>query len=172
MRLLNITHLDVDVAPHGVQDVVAADGERVTIAGDDPDHQVRPGDLEAGGQRRRAAVDGVEAVGVHVVGRAARAADAADEDDVLARVAEVGHDPLRLGQDGVVAAARAPAHFLVGDEVLARELERLGAAVAGASVRRSSVTPPRRGAAARPSSTSGTGKGLPRTRLRPTASTR
>ena len=75
--------LDVDVAAHRVEDVVAADRERVAVAGDDPDHEVRPGGLEAGRERRRPAVDRVEAVGVHVVRQPARAADAADEDDVL-----------------------------------------------------------------------------------------
>ena len=76
--------LDVDVPPHRVEDVVAADRERVAVAGDHPDHELRAGELEAGGDRRRPAVDRVEAVGVHVVREAAGAADPADEDDVLA----------------------------------------------------------------------------------------
>ena len=77
--------LQVDVAAQHVDQVVAADRERVAVAGDHPDRQLRPRHLEPGGDRRRAAVDGVEAVGVHVVREAARAADARDEDEVLAR---------------------------------------------------------------------------------------
>ena len=82
-----------------------------------------PGRLEPGGERRRAAVDGVEAERVHVVRQPARAADARDEDDVLLRVAEVGHHLLGLGEDRVVAAAGAPADLLVGHEVLAGQLD-------------------------------------------------
>src|SRR5204862_6132919 len=67
-------------------------------------------------------MDRVEAVGVHVVRQTAGAADATDEDDVLLREAEVGHYLLGLGEDRVVAAARAPADLLVGHEVLAGEL--------------------------------------------------
>ena len=36
-------HRDVDVAAHRVEDVVAADRQRVAVAGDDPDHQLRAG---------------------------------------------------------------------------------------------------------------------------------
>src|SRR4029079_16887444 len=46
------------------------------------------------------------------------AADAGDHHELLARDAELGEDLLHGGQDGVVAAARAPADLLVGLEVL------------------------------------------------------
>ena len=39
--------------------------------------------------------------------------------------AEVGHHLLGLGEDRVVAAARAPAHLLVGHEVLAGQRDDL-----------------------------------------------
>ncbi len=106
--------VEVDVAAQDVDQVVAADRERVAVAGDDPHRQLGPRRLEPGGDRRRAAVDGVEAVGVHVVREAARAADAGDEDEVLARDAELGQHLLHLREDRVVAAARAPADVLVG----------------------------------------------------------
>jgi hypothetical protein len=107
--LLNITIVMSTLPPHRVEDVVAPDRQRVAVAGDDPDHQLRARGLQAGGERRRAAVDRVEAVRVHVVRQPAGAADAADEDDVLLRHAEVGHLLLGLGEDRVVAAAGAPA---------------------------------------------------------------
>src|SRR3990172_36928 len=47
--------------------------------------EVGGGDGEAGRDRRRAAVDRVHPVGVHVVREARRAADAADEHDLLPR---------------------------------------------------------------------------------------
>ena len=62
-------------------------------------------------------MDRVHAVGVEVVREAARAADAGDEDDVLALEAELGQEGLHRGEDDVVAAAGAPAHLLVGGEV-------------------------------------------------------
>src|SRR5581483_2804313 len=71
--------------------------------------------------RRGAAVDRVHAVRLHVVGEARSAADPGDEDDLLAREAELGHESLDGREDGVVAAARAPTDFLVGLEVLRRE---------------------------------------------------
>src|ERR1700730_5410152 len=61
----------------------------------------------------------METVCVHVIRKAAGASDARDEDRVLARHAQLRHHLLHLSQDRVVAAPRAPAHFLVGDEVLA-----------------------------------------------------
>src|ERR1044072_5652170 len=67
---------------------------------------------------------GFEAVRVHVVGEARRAAYPRDEDYLLARDAEVGHDLLYAVQYRVVAAARAPAHLLVGGEVGLRHLDR------------------------------------------------
>jgi hypothetical protein len=109
--------LEVDVAAQGVDEVVAADGQCVAVAGDDPDGQVAAGGGESGGDGGGAAVDGVHPVGVHVVREAGAAADAGDEDDVLLGQAEFGHEALHGGEDGVVAAAGAPAHFLVGLEV-------------------------------------------------------
>ncbi len=163
--------LQVHVAAQDVQDVVAADAQGVAVTGDHPDAELGPGGLEAGGDGRRAAVDAVEAVGVHVVGQAAGAADAGDEDDVLARDAEVGHDALGLGEDRVVAAAGAPAHFLVGDEVLAGQ--DLNAASLGFLVTIASwLLPLSRPARGSWSSTSEIVNGRPVTRCRPTASTR
>ena len=110
---------DVDVAAQGVDEVVAADRQGVAVAGDDPHVEVGPGHGQPGGHRRGPAVDGVHAVGVHVIGEAGRAADAGHEDGVLAPHPELGHEHLHGGQDGVVPAARAPADLLVRGPVLA-----------------------------------------------------
>jgi hypothetical protein len=56
--------LQVDVAAQRVDQVVAADRQRVAVTGDHPDGQVGPGGGEAGGDRRGAAVDRVHPVGV------------------------------------------------------------------------------------------------------------
>jgi hypothetical protein len=74
--------------------VVAADAEAVAVAGDDPDVELGVGQLDAGRDRGRAAVDRVEAVGVHVVREAARAADAGHEHGLLLADAELGQHAL------------------------------------------------------------------------------
>ena len=109
----------VHVAAQRVDQVVAADRQRVAVTGDDPHREVLAGRGDAGRDRRRAAVDRVHAVGVEVVGEPRRAADAGDEHDVLAAQAEVGQERLDGLEHGVVAAPGAPAHLLVGGEVLA-----------------------------------------------------
>jgi len=103
--------------------VIAADRQAVAVAGDDPHVELGARDLEARRDGRRAAVDRVEAVRVHVVREPARAADAADEHRVLALHAEVRERALHRREDRVVAAARTPADILVRLHVLLRELD-------------------------------------------------
>src|SRR5215510_3831989 len=154
----------VHVAAQDVQHVVAADREPVAVTRDHEDLQLGPRHPEPGGDRRRPAVDRVEAVGVHVVREAARAADSGNEDDVLLGNPQVGHRFLDRRQDGVVAAARAPAHVLIRLEVLLRVLRRfLGLARTHALLPRSWLMA---------SWISSEASGRPRTRLKPTASTR
>src|SRR5262245_12902579 len=99
--------------------MVATDAERVAITRDDPYHQVWPTSLQTCGNSGRAAVNGVEAIGMHVVWETAGAANARDEDDFLPRHTQVGHHFLRLRQEGVIATPWAPAHFLVSDKIFA-----------------------------------------------------
>ena len=115
--------LEIHVAPEHVDHVVAADRQAVAVAGDHPHVELGARDLEARRDRRRAAVDRVEAVRVHVVREPARAADAADEHGVLALDAELRERALDRREDRVVTAARAPADVLVGLEVLLAELD-------------------------------------------------
>ena len=115
--------LEVHVAAQRMDHVVAADRQPVAVAGDHPDIELGARDLEPRRDRRRAAVDRVEAVGVHVVREPARAADAADEHGVLALDADLRERALHGREDRVVAAARAPPHVLVGLEVLLGQLD-------------------------------------------------
>src|SRR6202012_1270390 len=64
-------------------------------------------------------VNGVHAIGVHVIREPGGAADAREEHRVLAAHAEIGHEHLDGGENGVVAAARTPADLLVAGPVLA-----------------------------------------------------
>src|SRR5207244_986345 len=109
---------EVDVAAQGVDEVVAAYGERVAVARHHPDVQVGPGQGQPGGDGGGPPVDGVHPVDVHVVGEAGRAADAGDEDHVLPAHAQLGHEHLHCGEDRVVPAPRAPAHLVVAGPVL------------------------------------------------------
>src|SRR6266542_1327949 len=72
---------------------------------------------------QRVAVDGVDPVRVDVVREPRGAADAGDEDDPLARDAQLRQERLDGGQDHVVTAAGAPPDFLVGLEVLHGQLQ-------------------------------------------------
>ena len=111
-------HLDAHVAAQHVNGVIAADGKRVAVAGGDPDFEFGMRELDSRGHGRRAPVNGVKAEGVHVIGEAAGAADSGNHHELFARDAQLGENGLHGGKNGVVAAARAPANFLVGLKIL------------------------------------------------------
>ena len=113
----------IHIAAQGVDQVVAADGESVAVAGDDPNVQVRVGDGQPRCQGGRAAVDAVNAVGVHIIGEAAGTANARNKDNLLFGHAQFRHHPLHLGQNRIIAAARTPAHSLVRDKILAGQCD-------------------------------------------------
>jgi hypothetical protein len=81
-----------------VDQVVAADRERVAVAGDDPDREIGTRGREPGRDRRRAPVDRVHPVRLHVVREASRAADARDEDDLLALELSSGMNDLNAAR--------------------------------------------------------------------------
>src|SRR5271165_4652478 len=98
--------------------MVAADRQRVPIAGNHPHRQVFTGQRQTCGDRRRAAVDRVQAIGFQVIREPARAADAADEDDVLPAQSQLGQEVAHRVEDDVVTATGAPPDLLVAGEVL------------------------------------------------------
>ena len=109
--------VEVLVAAHGVDEVVAADGHRVAVAHVYPHAEGGVGEFDAGGDGAGATVDAVEAVGVDIVGDTARAADTGDHADVLFLVARLGEGGQQGGEDGVVATTGAPLHHLVALEI-------------------------------------------------------
>ena len=112
------------VAAQRVDQVVAADAQRVAVTGHDPDREVLARGRQPGRQRGPAPVDAVHPVRVHVVREAARAADAGHEHDPLGRDPELREEGLHGREHRVVAAARAPARLLVGLEVRLRQPRR------------------------------------------------
>src|SRR3546814_16592183 len=65
-------------------------------------------------ERRRTAVNRMEAIGFHIIGKARRAADAADDHGIFGRGADLGHRVLDRLHDRILAAAGTPADFLIG----------------------------------------------------------
>ena len=133
-----------------------------------PTSEVGTGHRQPGRHRRGASVDGVHPVGVHVVREPARAADAGNEHDVLARNAEARHQFLSLGQYRIIAAARTPPHRLIAGEIGPRQAGSFH--IGTFDVRRHRYDSPRSPSTA--STISVTLNGLPWTLSSPTASTR
>src|SRR5450432_4200159 len=98
--------------------VIATDRQGVAVAGDNEHGEIGPRDRESGRDGGSAAVDRMHAVGVEVIRKARRTADAGNEHHVLATQPELGQERLHRGEDRVVTAPGAPAHLLVGLEVL------------------------------------------------------
>ena len=101
-------HVEVDVASVGVDEMVSADGEAVAVAAYLPNLKVGVCHFAAGGYGSGASVNGVHAIGGHVVGQTAAASDAADDGDVLGCHAYFGHGLVQTCQEEVVAASGAP----------------------------------------------------------------
>src|ERR1035437_2193669 len=99
--------------------VVAADRQRVTIAGDHPHIEVGPGGGQTRGDGRGPPVDGVHSVSVHVIRQTSGTTDTREEHRVLTSDTEVGQKHLHRGQDGVVTTPGAPPDLLVGRPILA-----------------------------------------------------
>ena len=110
--------IDVEVTAENVEEVVPADAEAIPVPGNHPDGEVGVGDFDASSHCGRAAVDGVEAVGFHVIGETAGASDPAEDNELLLWDAEVRKGFLDGVEDGVIPASGAPADVVLGDEIL------------------------------------------------------
>ena len=64
-------NLHIDVSADNVHEVVSADGKPVAVAGNQPDVQIGPRQLQPGGECRCATVNAVDAVSVHVIRKSA-----------------------------------------------------------------------------------------------------
>ena len=106
-----VVHHDVDqvdVAAHGVHEVVAANAEAVAVAARDQHGHAVVGQLQAGGHRQRTAMQRVHAVGVDEAGKVRRAADAADRGDLVLGNLQLDQRLLHRSEHAEVAATRAP----------------------------------------------------------------
>ena len=103
-------HVEVDVTAHFVYEVVTTDGEAVAVAADLPNGHLRVGGFETGGNSTTTAVDGVEAVGIHIVRQTRATSDARDNGSVVWGYAYFSHCLMKGGENEVVATTGAPAY--------------------------------------------------------------
>ncbi len=81
--VVHTDHGDIDIAPAGMDEVVAADGRKVPVAGEDDHMQVRVCHLDTGGKRQCPSMGGVKRIGEDVPWSTGGAADAGDKDRIL-----------------------------------------------------------------------------------------
>lgn len=82
--------VEVLVTAHGMDEVVATDGHRVTVAHVHPHRKGGVGELHAGSDGTGTSVDAVETIGVNIIRYARRASDTRHHADVLLLVTCLG----------------------------------------------------------------------------------
>ena len=98
----------VEVAPAAVDEISGADTVAIAVATHRHHCELMVRELRAGGDRQRAAVQRVEAVGVDVVGRFPRTADAGNHRDSMWRDLQLKERLLDRAQDSEIATAGTP----------------------------------------------------------------
>ena len=93
---------------HGVKKVIAADAITVAVAARADDFELVVRQLDTCGDSEGPAMQGVHTVGVDITRQVRRAADAADDTDLMRPQAQVEERSLQRGENGEVAAARTP----------------------------------------------------------------
>src|SRR4029077_10682713 len=98
--------------------MVAADGETVAVAAEEEDVQVGPGQADATRERDGAAVNEVGAVAVDEIGKARRATDAGEGDDLFVlELAFLDHF-VEGGEHGEIATPGTPGRVIGGNRFL------------------------------------------------------
>src|SRR5690606_13763270 len=94
--------------------VIAADGERVTVATEHEHVQIRARQRNAAGKWQGAAVDVVRAMGLDEIRKAARATDASDSGDLFMPDLAFFNQLEIKREHGKIAATRAPGWMIGG----------------------------------------------------------
>ena len=116
-----IVHDDIgqtDVLARGVVQMIAANGEAVTVATEDEHMHIRAAQRNARGQRQGATVNEVNAVAVDEIREARGATDASDADDLLMRILQLFQHLVEGGEHGEVTTAGAPRGVVGGEDFL------------------------------------------------------
>ena len=108
-------HRQVHVVSHGVYPVSGPDAATVSVTGIYEHTEFRPSKLDALGYGKRAAMNAVKAVCVHVMRQSARTSDARHEYRFFREKFFVAAQSLDGGEDRIIAAAGAPSRnpFLI-----------------------------------------------------------
>ena len=110
--------LQVRIASQHVVEMTGADAQAVAVSRDYPDIKIRSGHFQSRRDRRGAAMDSVEPVGIDVVGEPGCTADPGDERGLVRLRACLRQRLPYCLQDGVITASGAPAHLLARIKVL------------------------------------------------------
>src|SRR5437899_11637720 len=102
--------------------MVAADGETVAVAAEQKDVEIGPGQADAAGERDGAAVNEVGAVAVDEIGKARRATDPGEGDDLFVIEVAFLEDFVKGRQNREIAAAGTPGGVICGDGFLGQLL--------------------------------------------------
>jgi hypothetical protein len=103
-----------------VDEVVAADGQRIPITHDGNDFHIRTGNLQAGGEGQGSAMRGMQGIEVQVDRHARRAADAGHQGHLIVIQTQVVNRPDERTHDNTKSAAGTPdgGEFLVLAQLL------------------------------------------------------
>ena len=120
-----VVHDDVghlDVLARGVREVITADGEGIAVAAKHEHVQVRSAEGHAGREGQGAAMNVVNAVRLHEIGKAAGAADAGDSRDLLVPDRALFDEFEVKREHREVTATGAPGRVIGGDFFLEERL--------------------------------------------------
>ena len=116
----DVSHLDV--LARGMVDMIPANGKRVAVAAKDEDVQIGPRQRDAAGKGQGAAMNEMGAVGLDKIGEPAGTTDAGHGGDLfLPQFALLNQFEIE-GQNGKVAATRAPGGMVGRDFLFGQRL--------------------------------------------------
>jgi hypothetical protein len=98
----------IHVVTDGMNPVRGADAAAIAVASADENVEVWSCHLDAFGDGKCTAMNAVEPVNIHIMGKPAGAADAGDEHRVFGSQLVITTQPLHRGEDSVVAAPGTP----------------------------------------------------------------
>ena len=105
-------HVDVQVAPQQVQEVIPPDGQTVSISSNHPDGEIGIGYLDACRHGGSTPMNGVKPIGVDVIRETTRTTNSTHHDEILPRNTQFREKLLDRAQYGVVSTPRAPTHVI------------------------------------------------------------